>query len=166
MRRFCQLIFLRCSVAEGRIVFSIVSSLFSSPRLVGRLVAILCGSPVVPSCSSIRSAVRCPVSSGGPVPRLVHRSSVFRLTWFIVPVSSARLVRSSRQAVRILSFRPAARGVGSCPCVSFFSVLVVYRSLRLMAMTAAARLSHLVAAGSRPRCLPSWNPIGLMAVAE
>lgn len=107
-----------------------VSSLFSSPRLVGRLVAILCGSPVVSSCSSIRSAVRCPVSFGGPVSRLVHRSSVFRFVRLIV----SRLVRSSRPLVSSSSSYSLVLPGGSflvswCRAVfsvSFSSVLISF----------------------------------------
>lgn len=120
--------------------------------------------------------------------RLSSRSAV-RLSLFVLPVvprcfallgssflvSFARLVWVSRQAVRILSSRlvgSSRRLVGRFArwrlvfSVSFFSVLVSSRSLRLMDMAAVARLSHLVAACSRPSCFPSCNPIGLMAVAE
>lgn len=149
-------------LATGRIAFFLVSFFVSFARLVLRLVSILCGSPVVSYCSSIRSASRCLVSSGGPVPRLVYRSSVFRLARLIVPRLVPRLVRSSRQAVDVLSFRLAARGVGSCPCVSFFSVLVLSRSLRLMAMAAArhlwSRFARLVVACFFLCChLSSWG---------
>lgn len=67
--------------------------------------------PIVPSCSSIRPAARCSVSPSGSflVIRLARRSSMSCLARLIVPVSFARLAWSSRQAVRILSFRSAAR---------------------------------------------------------
>lgn len=165
-----------CDVPWRRVVSFSFSSRSSSrlARLVGRLVAILCGSSAVPSRSSIRPASRQAVRSrfaraSRSSARRASRPAVRFPVLFIVPCLVPRLAWASRQAVRILSFCLAARLGGSwCRVVfsvSFFSVLVVYRSLRLMAM-AAARLSHLVAAGSRPRCLPSWNPIGLMAVAE
>lgn len=64
-----------------------VSFLFSSPHLVGRLVAILCGSLV--------GSYRLLVSSGGSSLRLACRSSVFRLVRLIV----TRLVSSSRPLV-------------------------------------------------------------------
>lgn len=111
-----------------------------SSRLVWRLVSILCGSPVVSSGSSIRRRL---VASSRPAVRfpvlfIVPRCFVLPGSLFLV--SCSRLVRSSRQAVRILSFRPAARFGGSwCQgvfFVSFSSVLVVYRSLRFMDMAA------------------------------
>ena len=160
-------------MAAGRIVFSLVSSLFSFARLVGRLVGILCGLPLVQSCSSIcwllaaRFARRLAAPS-----RQAARFSLFVLLIvprclvlprLIVPVSFARIAWASRQAVRIFSFRSADRRafrVFFVPHpVSLFSVLVSSRSLRFMSMMAAARLSHHVAACSHP-VAPSWDPIG------
>ena len=164
-----------------------VSSLFSPPRLVGRLVAILCGSPVVSSCSSIRPASRQAIRSrfaraSRSSARRASRPAVRFPVLFIVPrcfalpgSSVPRLVFPSRSGVSSSSPYSIVSPGGSSLVswyrvvfsVSFSSVLVSSHSLRLMAVgMAAARLSHLVAACSRPRCLPSWNPIGLMAVTE
>ena len=136
---------LRSSSVGGVAYRFCLSSRPSSRRLVsyGRLVAILCGSSAVPSCSSIRSAARLSSYSSFPVSSFV---------------SLGRLVKQS-----VFSFRPAARGAFRVfsvpPPVSLFPVLVSSRSLRFMAMMAAARLFHLVAACSHP-VAPSWDPIG------
>lgn len=66
VRRFCQLILLRHSLAAGRIVFPFVSSLVSLARLVGRLVIILCGSLANPFHLVDLLVSRCSVSLGGP----------------------------------------------------------------------------------------------------
>lgn len=126
VRRFCQLVFLCHQLTAGAYRFPLLATLVRSSRsssrlarLVGRLVAALCGSPFVSSClvNSLAS-------------RLSSRSAV-RLSLFVLPVVSrcfalpgssfARLVRSSRQAVRVLSFRPAAR-LGGSWCVSLVGV--------------------------------------------
>lgn len=128
-----------------------VSSLFSSSRLVGRLVGILCGSSLVPSCSSIRLRLaarfaRRSATSSRPaacpsvslvVPRCFALSDLSR------PVSCfvSRLAVASRQAVRIFvslggsSRRLVGRLGSSLFPVSFFPVLIpLSRSLRLMDM--------------------------------
>lgn len=158
------------SVGGGSVSFSLtryarlfVSSLFSLPRLVWRLVSILCGSLVVSFGSSIRWRL---VVSSRPAGRF--------LVLFIVPrcfallgssflVSCSRLVRSSRQAVRILLFRLAARLGGSWCRVVFFR-LVLFCSRRILFV-----VSHGHGGGGSSfssRCgvlnpiVPSWNPIG------
>lgn len=128
--------FLALSVSGGSVSFSLtryarlfVSSLFSSLRLVWRLVSILCGSLVGSSRLPINSpAIRCPVSSGGPVSRLVHRSSVFRLARLIVLFSFARLVRSVSSSNPYSLVSPerlvsAVRGVSCALCPSSRSLL-------------------------------------------
>lgn len=186
MRRFCQLIFLRCSVAEGRIVFSIVSSLFSSPRLVGRLVAILCGSPVVSSCSSMRPASRQAIRSrfaraSRSSDRRASRPAVRFPVLFIVPRCFALLGSSFPVSSLVLSaclvkqfvFSRFARRLVSRLVVSgrvlrfvlFCSHLIC--PLRLVVvMTAAARHSHIMAACSRPPLPPVVESDLGMAAAE
>ena len=143
-------------------------------RLVRRLVSILClcGSPVVPSCSSIRSAVRCLVSSGGPVSRLVHRSSMFRLAWLIVSrlvFSSCLLVSSSSPYSLVSPGGSSRRFVVSGSVLSSRSLLFSFHlsvASHVVVMMVAARHSHIVAACFRPHCLPSWNPIWRWRRAE
>lgn len=96
-----------------------VSSLFSSPRLVWRLVSILCGSPVVSSGSSIRRRLVASSRQEVRFPVLFIVPRCFALPGSSFLVSCSRLVRSSRQAVRILSFRLAARLGGSWCRVGF-----------------------------------------------
>lgn len=173
VRRFCQLVLLRRPLAAGRIVSLSLSSRSSSrlTRLVWRLVSILCGSPVVSSCSSIRSAARCVVSSGGPVPRL----------FFIVPRCFALLGSSSPVSSLVLSARLVKQFVFSRFARRLVSRLVVSgRVLRfvllcshlicplrlVVVMTAAARHSHIMAACSRPPLPPVVESDLGMAAAE
>lgn len=108
VRRFCQLILLRHSLAAGQIVFPhslrsspFVSSLVSLVRLVWRLVSILCGSLLVPfllinssaSRFSSRSAVRFSLSHCLSCSSFLDVLSLR----FISPASRcSRLARSSR----------------------------------------------------------------------
>lgn len=142
VRRFCQLVSLtHCvrlrsspfvlarlrssSVGGGSVSFSLtryarpfVSSLFSSPRLVGRLVVILCGS-LVGSSRLAHQFARRPVALSRPAvqfPVLFIVLRCFALPGSSFPVSflvsSARLVKQSvfsRFARRLVL---AARGVG------------------------------------------------------
>ena len=104
------------SVGGGSVSFSLtryarpfVSSLFSSPRLVWRLVSILCGSPVVSSGSSIRRRL---VASSRPAVRFPVLFIVLRCFALLGSSFSSRLPVSSvasRQAINILSFRMASR---------------------------------------------------------
>ena len=126
VRRFCQLILLCHSLAAGRIVFLFVSSLVSLARLVWasrvyslRLAHLSVSSRRFVSISAIRFASRVLVSLCGPSP-----SS-----------RAIRLVRSSRQAVRVLSFRLGGssrrlvwRGVSSVIRLSFRSLSVLVSS--------------------------------------
>ena len=131
----------------------------SSSRLpvsCGRLVAVLsiCPSSRIAHRSSSRPAVRFPVLF--IVPRC------FALSGLSFPVSSALLVKQSAFSRFVWRLVVSGRGVGSCSCVSFFSFLVVYRSLRLMAMAAArhlwSRFARLVVACFFLYChLSSWG---------
>lgn len=85
MRRFCQLVFLRHSLAVGRIVFPFVSSLVLLARLGERLVPVLCGLFAHPFHLVGPPASRLPVLPCGPFSRLVCRSSVSCLVRLIVP---------------------------------------------------------------------------------
>ena len=176
VRRFCQLVSPH-SLRSSAFVFARLRSSRSSSRLVRlvrRLVSILClcGSPVVPSCSSIRSAVRCLVSSGGPVSRLVHRSSMFRLAWLIVSrlvFSSCLLVSSSSPYSLVSPGGSSRRFVVSGSVLSSRSLLFSFHlsvASHVVVMMVAARHSHIVAACFRPHCLPSWNPIWRWRRAE
>lgn len=108
------------------------------------------------------SAARCVVSSVGSVPRLVHRSSVFRLVWLIVPRRISRLVKQSvffRFAWRLVSRLVVSGGV--LHLVLFCSRFI--RPFRLMAIMAVARhlRSRLVSWLRAPvPCCPtsSWGP--------
>lgn len=144
-------------------------------RLVPRLV---CPSRGASRIYSLRFACRlvllvnspasyCPVSPGGsslslPVLFIVPWCLVF--AFHLAGVSLFRLARSSRQAVRVLSFRPGGssrrlvwRGVFSLSPVSFSSVLVLSRLLRFMDMGigSGSSCSCLVAVCFFPCCHPS-----------
>lgn len=146
VRRFCQLILLRHSLAAGRIVFLFVSSLrlACSSRVASR--AILCDSLANPFYLVDLPVSRCPVSPGGS--SLVPPSCSSFLG--VLSCQAYRLPSSrpaSCQAVRVLVssgglFRRLVGRVGfSLSPVSFSSVLVSFHSLRLMAMATAARLA-------------------------
>lgn len=116
---------------------------------------------------AVRSSARLvfPINSlGGPLRCLVRRSSFPSCSSFFgvspCPAHRSPSRFSSRPLVSSSSpYSLVSPGVSSWLLVVSGSVLSS-RSLRFMAMAAATRLSHLVAACSRPRCLPSWNPIG------
>lgn len=134
VRRFCQLILLRHSLAVGRIVFPFVSSFVSLARLVGRLVIILCGSLANPFHLVDLPVSRCSVSLGGP--SLVPPSCSSFLGILSCPAYRLPSFRpASRQAVRVLSFRLGGssrrlvwRGVSSVIRLSFRSLSVLVSS--------------------------------------
>lgn len=117
--------------------------------------------------------------AGGSLRRLVRRSGSPSCSLFLgvsscpvhcfssrVPVSSARLVKQSVFSRFVRRLVSAVRGVRECS--SSRSLLFSSYIARCVSWTwrRAVRLSHLVAACLFPCCFPSWNPIGLMAVAE
>lgn len=144
-------------VIRWRLVVSFSFSSRPSSRLpvsCGRLVSILCGSLIYPFhlvdlSASRRSVLRLVFSSRSAVRLLRLVLSVSLGVSSSSPcsfVSSGRLVSTARRAGRVLRL------------VLFFSHCICPLCLMTVG-TAAARLSHLVAACSRPYCLQSWNSI-------
>ena len=168
VRRFCQLILLRHSLAAGRIVFSFVSSLVSLARLVGRLVLFFAARLSIRFISSV--CWRLVVSSRPGGPSLVHQScssrrsspSRFGVSSCPVPCCPSRPSVSSSSPCSFFSLggssrRLVWRGVFSLSPVSFSSVLVLSRLLRFMAMGrgGGSSCSCLVAVCFFPCCHPS-----------
>ena len=127
---------------------------FRLPVSCGRLVSILCGSLIYPFhlvdlSASRRSVLRLVFSSRFAVRLLRLVLSVSFGVSSSSPcsfVSSGRLVSTARRAGRVLRL------------VLFFFHCICPLCLMTVG-TAAARLSHLVAACSRSYCLQSWNSI-------
>ena len=166
VRRFCQLVSLtHCvrlrsspfvlarlrssSVGGGSVSFSFSSRSSSRlARLVGRLVSILCGSPVVSSYSSIRLAFRCLVSPCDP-----YSSSRCFVSF---SVSSVRLVK--QLAFSRFARRSVARLVVSGRVLASRSFLFLFYLARCVSWPwgrATARLTPCLVAACLFPCLSS-----------
>lgn len=162
VRRFCQLVSSLASLVSVRprsspfvvrwrrgVSFSFSSRSSSRlARLVGRLVSILCGSPVVSSYSSIRLAFRCLVSPCDP-----YSSSRCFVSF---SVSSVRLVK--QLAFSRFARRSVARLVVSGRVLASRSFLFLFYLARCVSWPwgrATARLTPCLVAACLFPCLSS-----------
>lgn len=146
----------------------LVPLLVASSRVASRLYSLRFTRRLVWFINS--PAARCVVSSGGPVPRLVHCSSVFRLARFIVSrlVFPSRPLVSSSSPYSLVSPGGSSRRFVVSGRVLSVSRLILFcsRIISLVAVSwpwgwaAARHLRFRIVAACSPPVAPSWNPIG------